>query len=64
MRLKYNPEQGQNTFATNALVGILEETTALGIALKHGKWEEWQVRCSWGTDCVVGRAKKMRNTTK
>ena len=39
---EYDKNQAQDIFATNALAGIPEELTALGLARKHQKEEEWQ----------------------
>jgi len=38
---RYDAKQTEDIFNTNAVVGIPEEVTALGIATKYGKEKEW-----------------------
>ena len=48
MTAKYDKEQTRNIFETNALAGISEELTALGIARKYEKEEAWNaVLAEW-----------------
>ena len=42
MTPKYDKEQTRNVFETNALAGIPEELTALGIARRYSKEKEWE----------------------
>ena len=56
MTTKYDQNQIEDIFRTNALAGIPEELTALGLARKHRKEEEWNAALAeWKKQSIYGQ---------